>query len=811
MLRLMPSELTLTPEDVEETFRRMAQRQALKSARHVKSQPCGQPGRPVLRLGPQRAVRDAITTLGDIPILRPQPQQAIESSVDEDVEEQSEPRSPQPRTRVDSHSVLDAPARDALPVPAEPSTSSALRILQLPFRIGRNHRDSSTAHTQDETEPDRGRILSAPHSTHPRDDSRIASRREESAEGDLDASPSTPTRDAAALRGGGRVSKDRHRHAHRDISAPSPLRHIQDQSLPPGREHPSPDVEARTIAEEVPPVYLKGYFKPPEADPKGVSYWFGEFRLVAPQTEPRRRSGRQVIPTRSLSSGSAPTHLWPSAYVDHDDIAEAIRRSLEDTQPRTRQIQGYSSSSYERPPWARQIAESRRAASGSSDAFSYYQLPSESRRASSGSSALSQHHPQLDGAVASRPGAHGTYRSINPSQLQGSVSVAPSSSTATGPHSYRGISPLPSMPYGQTQSNAPTAPPPGLFPTAPSYRPNSYLDASQAAAQGVPSPLEPYSEYYQDLMYPQAPHPALALPQDPWQHPPQFLPMGQQQGRNEFPAQSGIAERAAHQFQRPSSARPPIPVIPDQPSRRLGYPRAGRTEQRSSENVPVAPFAPSDRPNRHSQVQRHREAFERLHNADLEHPPAPREAPNRPRMQDMAFRPGGTTTSGGRPDRLAPPLSSSPLPPRTHWNNPSPASGPGTSPSVPPMIPSRNASHGAGVPERAHTHVRHQVTPIPPTIRVNPARDLPSTSLALDHASATTSIRSPVTRVATTARPRPRLPPHRVNQENSGAAEEEMMRQEESAINARYGEDVERDVMDETPPRVGRVERRMFS
>jgi GTP cyclohydrolase I len=37
------------------------------------------------------------------------------------------------------------------------------------------------------------------------------------------------------------------------------------------------------------------------------------------------------------------------------------------------------------------------------------------------------------------------------------------------------------------------------------------------------------------------------------------------------------------------------------------------------------------------------------------------------------------------------------------------------------------------------------------------------------------------------------------------------MRAEEMAVNARYGEDVQREVMDETPPRVGRTERRMFS
>jgi hypothetical protein len=87
MLRLRPSELTLTPEDVEETFRRIAHRQALKAGRHVSSQSSTLAGRPILRQSAQRAVRDAITTLGDIPILRPQPQQALHSSVDGDIDD----------------------------------------------------------------------------------------------------------------------------------------------------------------------------------------------------------------------------------------------------------------------------------------------------------------------------------------------------------------------------------------------------------------------------------------------------------------------------------------------------------------------------------------------------------------------------------------------------------------------------------------------------------------------------------------------------------------------------------------------------
>ena len=86
MLRLRPSELTLTPEDIDEAFRRIAVSQSSRDSRHAPLQTLTQPGRPILRRGPQRAVRDAITTLGDIPILRPQPQQTISSFMDDDVE-----------------------------------------------------------------------------------------------------------------------------------------------------------------------------------------------------------------------------------------------------------------------------------------------------------------------------------------------------------------------------------------------------------------------------------------------------------------------------------------------------------------------------------------------------------------------------------------------------------------------------------------------------------------------------------------------------------------------------------------------------
>lgn len=56
-----------------------------------------------------------------------------------------------------------------------------------------------------------------------------------------------------------------------------------------------------------------------------------------------------------------------------------------------------------------------------------------------------------------------------------------------------------------------------------------------------------------------------------------------------------------------------------------------------------------------------------------------------------------------------------------------------------------------------------------------------------------------------------RLPVQQRNQENSGDAEAELMRAEMEAASMRYGDDaVGLEVMDETPPRVGRFERRIL-
>lgn len=53
------------------------------------------------------------------------------------------------------------------------------------------------------------------------------------------------------------------------------------------------------------------------------------------------------------------------------------------------------------------------------------------------------------------------------------------------------------------------------------------------------------------------------------------------------------------------------------------------------------------------------------------------------------------------------------------------------------------------------------------------------------------------------------MDPRLQDQENSVEAENEVMRRELESVRMRYDENQQGDVMDETPPRIGRVERCM--
>ncbi|KAF2874516.1 hypothetical protein BDV95DRAFT_604689 [Massariosphaeria phaeospora] len=103
MLRLRPSEITLTAADMEETQRRMARNQAARATwASVNHGP-----RARLRRGAQRSRDDAITQLGNIPIL--EPQQAVIESIEDDSEDDLPDHMTSPR--VDSlASTTDTPA-----------------------------------------------------------------------------------------------------------------------------------------------------------------------------------------------------------------------------------------------------------------------------------------------------------------------------------------------------------------------------------------------------------------------------------------------------------------------------------------------------------------------------------------------------------------------------------------------------------------------------------------------------------------------------------------------------------------------------
>jgi hypothetical protein len=92
------------------------------------------------------------------------------------------------------------------------------------------------------------------------------------------------------------------------------------------------------------------------------------------------------------------------------------------------------------------------------------------------------------------------------------------------------------------------------------------------------------------------------------------------------------------------------------------------------------------------------------------------------------------------------------------------------------------------------------------SLDIHSRRERPSTAMPLDIPA---SIRSPLARAMTLARQHRRIPQRQREQENVGV-EESVMREELGAVLARYGVEEQRgEMMDETPPRVGRVERRM--
>ena len=196
MLRLRPSELTLTPDDVEETFRRIALRQPTRPQSSLPLRPFGQPGRPILRRGPQRATRDAVTALGKIPLL--QPQQALVTSVDDSCEHTAAHEDISPIDRDSSNNqhvesvTSDHATQDG---PAHLPASSASRAVEVALRA------CGESTTQS---PPNGTACNAPCTPQRQlSESQRSGSADMSGDYALSAMESTP-----GLRGGGHVSRD---------------------------------------------------------------------------------------------------------------------------------------------------------------------------------------------------------------------------------------------------------------------------------------------------------------------------------------------------------------------------------------------------------------------------------------------------------------------------------------------------------------------------------------------------------------------------------------------------------------------------
>jgi hypothetical protein len=846
MLRLRPSELTLTPDDVEETFRRIAQRRALRSPLNASSQPSARHGRPILRRGAQRSTQDAIRALGNIPIFQPQPRQAIFTSVDEDSESRDGQHPDPLRAPPDSVANDTSPAREEQDVSTITPKTSIMRTVCLPLRLEHDRQMPSAQSDRPIASSELIPTLTANDSATapPRSDSVIGSTRLDT--DSVTSSSTTTSENPAELRGGGRAKgKCAGSNAAEASHISSPLRQVRRLSSP--RQQVSPGDPVKTpgsTGADLSLSQVEASLKALYLQPAGTAYHLPDSQLRWPQTEPRRRGHRHVTVMRSLSSGSAPSSQLkvqrPNTSGSSSDDVFGILPAPEPPTANvlSRQISLSSSARVHHNSRGSctvdpQIVRPRHfSSSDASAAFSYYgSLPSGSRQSSSGQSredvANQAQYDETAGCMRIAPNDSCTARGTEDALLE-STSPRKSSLVApiTAPLSPYNVSPLPSVPYTRTadvQSGS----------AAPASANEEYLDAAAAAIQDLPSPLDDYAEQYHRLV-------RLGHPRDNMSLQPRSAQSLRQNVESSRPHQGSSSrhQNTVHNLhtvramalrrQQLRSAQRSFEHLSEALAHRTHiYGRnsqATRNNQRSSENVPVNMSPSVGQSARESQVQTHRAAFERLHgavqamqavHARSSQTTTPRDvsnqhraqAPYRPALQDSYLDDTSLNDQRHFVDQTRAVQTHA----QAQAQAPASGSSPGAAPRVPPRQGSRHTS--GDVPPHTQTRTYRQgPVAAPPALHLRPTRDNPLTSLALDHGSGTTSrrSRSPVMRAPTSARVNRRVPVHQLDQENSGEGEMMLARREQMAINARYNEDEQRDVMDETPPRIGRYERRML-
>ncbi|KAF2733466.1 hypothetical protein EJ04DRAFT_513234 [Polyplosphaeria fusca] len=526
MLRPRPSEITLTPADIEETRRRMASRNRAPAQLRESRFPLPTYG-PRLQPGPARSRDAAVTRLGNIPVLTPQV--AVLASAESDSDDISPIL-----TRRDSrtHTITDTTSPS--PVALPPSTQNDLgtgglfstpnQALQLPFRPAHTAREAANS-TASQENTDEESTPSPP-------------------KGRYGHSHTGPER--------GNTSEDRNQEGARDQAYPltdgvadtlsSTRQSINQTTTPLHRNHErdaqdnssnSRNLERR-IATWTPRTNIRDLRVQPSR--------YRRTYQVLPHTEPRQRL-QHTSPTIRLSSShaslgqigphssrneqsSAEYDFWTARGTDNSDQArrrttefhsqdahaEPLSRS-QSTRNRTHNTSESFQSHYHDPSLRGRNSDiqapSRRyapraservseASSNGSLPYSFYELPASRHPSGSPSQDSGIIQSQFDGASPSRQSSHGRYISIRPSQVQAALSgpMRPpparvssfSSPNLTSHLNAASLSPLPASPYSRAPSEQGSRPSGGLVTK------NDFVggdrEATEAARRDLISPLD---------------------------------------------------------------------------------------------------------------------------------------------------------------------------------------------------------------------------------------------------------------------------------------------------------------------------------
>jgi hypothetical protein len=871
MLRLRPSEITLTSADVEETRRRMARKHAAlstapRSTRAPRPRTRPTPG-PRVRRGPEHSRDDAITRLGDIPVLRPH--QVVHTSADSDLgDEQAVSHNYQSES-----SINNGPAEQTATAPSNNATepSTAYRM-QLPFRPAPAHLNS-----REKTEED---VSTSPPNRDTPGYSGFGRQRtntsEETTEEPVHARLPISTDGLAEAPSISLVSRRGRTRSVRQSSshAPSPLHQTHPVSSP-SQQDMSRDSHSRndTPMRASSTMDLQGYFASPE------DYTFREYPVMS-RTEPRPRFDRPVHMIRTISSNSDPSlstlaHgadqsrpsstaddvFWtPSSTIlarreasDSGDGTGRDRRrpSLEErirsgSQHITDFVQDRYRGYFGRGR-AAQLESSRfnvdrrasqrlsEASSNSSLPYSIYELPVSQQPSSTYSQGGQLPQSQYDGAAPSREVSRGGYFSIRPSQVpwrpppvRVSSFSSPNLAVALGQH---GMSPSPASPYNHRPRGSPRhhhlgSPADNSAKSGPSIGLVSSRDfvgedqdAASAAQRDLSSPLELLEQRASSYL----PRVATTL----------HTVSGSSQRSSEAPSvfRYQVAGFDHQQQQQRRSRRPSsddsvrqssMHSTRSQTNTSRRYPAAARAAQRSSENVPVGTQVTL------GSIQNATTSYRgNLRGGDIPSLPislrfsmpqssSPRDISNRSQLQPPYQR-GRSVRSPRESERtISPPELSHMAHLQEVYRR--------TRDLEREHNPLYNSSPASPVQDRRQVSQIYEQAPPLRHQRSIPPEDVPyrgSSSRApagartyLEHPERSSlgpifgqgAGRRPVISHIPTSRRR--IPPQQQNQENSGEAEDERMREEMVAASMRYEVDGQQlDVMDETPPRLGRFER----